>query len=80
MQDLTLIFMLGTVVLYIVTVLSRRYGRYNEMNYLTIILAICSISTILLDDTVNGDTAGLLTLFPVVFILLQCIIKMIWRR
>lgn len=80
MQELTLIFMLGTVFLYVASVLTRRYGNYNEMNYLTIILGICSISAILLDDTVNGDMLGLMTLFPIVFILLQSIIRMIWRR
>lgn len=73
-----MIFMVATFIVYIIASLYRRTGE--EMNLLTLVLGICSIAAILTDETIKNDMIGLLTLFPIVFMVLQSIIKMIWRR
>ncbi len=78
MEELTMIFMGATMVVYLVSILYNRKGV--ELTLLTLILGACSICTILTDESINGDMIGLLTLFPVLFAVLQSVIKLIWGR
>ena len=78
MNELTLIFMAGAFILYIVSMFTKRMG--SESNFLILIFCMCSICAILTDDSINADMVGMLTLFPVLFIMLHSIIKIIWRK
>lgn len=79
MENLTLMFVVGTVIVYMIQVLlTKRQGI--ELPAFTLVLGICAIATILTDETIKGDMIGLLILFPVIFAILQSIIKIIWGR
>lgn len=79
MQDLTLLFFLLMIGVYLLQILSRRAEKRNEMIFLTILMSICAISCILMDEECTSDMIGMLPIFPSVFILLHSIIGLLGK-
>ncbi len=79
MQDLTLLFFLLMIGVYILQILMKRTDRRNEMIYLTILMSICAISCIVMDEDCTTDMIGMLPIFPSVFILLHSIIGLLGK-
>lgn len=79
MQELTLLFFLLMIGVYILQILMKRTDRRNEMIYLTILMSICAISCIVMDEECTTDMIGMLPIFPSVFILLHSIIGLLGK-
>ena len=72
-------FFLLMIGVYILQILMKRTDRRNEMIYLTILMSICAISCIVMDEDCTTDIIGMLPIFPSVFILLHSIIGLLGK-
>ena len=79
MQELTLLFFLLMIGVYLLQILTKRSDRRNEMIFLTILMSICAISCIVMDEDCTTDMIGMLPIFPSVFILLHSIIGLLGK-
>lgn len=79
MQELTLLFFLLMIGVYLLQILTKRTDKRNEMIFLTILMSICAISCIVLDEDCTTDMIGMLPIFPSVFILLHSIIGLLGK-
>lgn len=77
MDELTLLFFLLMIGIYILQLILLKSEHTMEIKMCTILFAICSICCVLTDETLQGDTIGLLPLFPSVFILLHSIVGLL---
>ena len=77
MDDLTLLFFLLMIGIYLLQLILSKSERGNEIRMITILFAICSVCCIITDESLKGDTIGLLPLFPSVFILLHSIVGLL---
>lgn len=79
MQELTLLFFLLMIGVYLLQILTKRTDKRNEMIFLTILMSICAISCIVMDEDCTTDMIGMLPIFPSVFILLHSIIGLLGK-
>lgn len=72
-------FFLLMIGVYLLQILTKRTDKRNEMIFLTILMSICAISCIVLDEDCTTDMIGMLPIFPSVFILLHSIIGLLGK-
>lgn len=77
MEDLTILFFLLMIGVYLIQLILKKAEKSFELVMCTILFAICSICCIITDDTLRGDTIGLLPIFPTVFIMLHSIVRLL---
>lgn len=71
MLDVTLLLIIATVGLYIVTLfLSKR----KELIWLNLFVAVCSLASLLIDETLKTDEM-LLLMVPAIFVMLISSVK-----
>lgn len=71
MEDITLILLVATIAIYVATIV---LPKRKELYWLSLILSVCSIGGILIDETVVGDQFALM-LVPCVFVFFMSILK-----
>lgn len=79
MQDITLLFFLLMIGVYLLQILMRNAEKRNDMVFLTILMSICAVSCIVMDEDCTTDIIGMLPIFPSVFILLHSIIGLLGK-
>lgn len=80
MESLTILFLTCVLGLYILTYFMKDNKNLSEFRLLTLIMGICSVCTIITDESLNGSEIGLLPIFPVVFVMLHTVIGLIWQK
>lgn len=68
MMELTTIMVIGSVILYLLTIIFSKRGR--ELPWLSLIVSVCAIASIIIDETLDGDTLALL-MVPEAFVFLM---------
>ena len=79
MNDLTLLFFMLTIGVYVLSLFVKNLDRGDEVRLCNMMLAICAICCIVTDSDLMGDEIGLLPLFPVIFILAHSVGGLIRR-
>lgn len=79
MNDLTLLFFMLTIGVYLLSLFLKNTDRADEVRMCNITLGICAICCILTDESLKGSEIGLLPLFPTVFILAHSIVGLLRR-
>lgn len=72
-----MLFFLLMIGVYMINLILAKSERAMELKMCTILFAICSICCVITDESLKGDTIGLLPLFPSVFILLHSIVGLL---
>lgn len=71
MEDVTIILMIATILLYVGTLLMP---KVKEMTWLALIVSVCTMGAIILDPIVETEEF-ILVLIPDLFIFLMCGLK-----
>ena len=79
MNELTMLFFLLTIGVYVLSLFIRNNDRADEVKICTMMLSICAICCIVTDSELMGDEVGLLPIFPTVFILAHSVVGLIRR-
>lgn len=80
METLTLLFLGCVLGLYILMYFLKDDKKMGEFRLLTLVMGVCSICTIITDESLNGTEIGLLPIFPVVFIMFHTVVGLIWQK
>lgn len=78
MDSLTILFLVGTLGLYLIQFFMDRKDPKVELKIFTLLMGICSVCTIITDESLNTSTVGLLPIFPIIFVMLHTIIALVW--
>lgn len=78
MDSLTILFLGGVLGLYLIQFFMDKNDPKAELKILTLLFGICSVCTILTDESLNTSEIGLLPLFPVIFVMLHTVLGLLW--
>lgn len=74
MNDLTVLFFLLMIGIYLLQLILKKSDRAMEWGMCTILFSICAICCILTDSSLREENIGFLPIFPAIFILLHSIV------
>ena len=75
MLEITICFLVGTVLFYVLSIIFR----ISELNFMTLIVSICTVASVLQDTTIP-DTDLVLYIVPLVYAGVMSLIRMIYAR
>ena len=75
MLEITICFLVGTVLFYVLSIIFR----ISELNFMTLIVSICTVASVLQDTTIP-DTDLVLYIVPLFYAVVMSLIRMIYAR
>ena len=75
MLEITICFLVGTVLFYVLSIIFR----ISELNFMTLIVSICTVASVLQDTTIP-DTDLVLYIVPLFYVVVMSLIRMIYAR